>query len=160
MLKFSKCICIFLLITLSSCRHQSEKGTSIENKNNNVSKEEAVSKDYDYYKGAIKKFKEVGTDLLKNKENFRNKFIFFGRISCPYCRDFSHILKKSSLKNNVDIYYVNTASSDQPQVLNDILNEYHIDEVPTLVYLNATGQITKFSGDDEKSLNQFIQSKE
>lgn len=146
------------MMSLSSCSQQKQKKEVLENSINS-SKEEVVDKSYKYYEESVMYFKPIDTGLLTNKENFRKKFIFFGRITCPYCRNFAPILKKASVKNNVDIYYVNTASSDQSKLLNETLNEYHIDEVPTLVYLNATAQITKFSGDDEKSLSQFIQRK-
>lgn len=159
MLKFLKCIFLLLLIiSLSSCSRQIEEGSNLKD-SSNASKKEVMSREYKDYKEAISDFKPADSDLLMNKEKFKNKFIYFGRITCPYCRNFAPILKKASVKNNVDIYYVNTASDDQSKLLNEILNEYHIDEVPTLVYLNATGQIIKFSGDDEKSLSQFIQSK-
>lgn len=87
------------------------------------------------------------TDLSKDA------LLYFGRVTCPWCRRFSRQLAKIDQK----IYYINTEDTDiQPQ-LQTLRQQYDVPTVPTLIKRFADGTFVKF---DEKTqtVAEFVNS--
>lgn len=82
-------------------------------------------------------------------------FVYFGRPSCPNCEVFQPRLEKISKEIKQTVYYFNTdehrQSKDQKSV-NDILDLYQIDRVPTLLMIK--------NGEIEEVLNDTINTDE
>lgn len=85
-----------------------------------------------------------------------NTFIFFGRVTCPYCVDFvQHELSKLSAEQLKDIVYIDTESSKTNNELKEIREFLDIKTVPQFIYISADGQIKKYDIETKK-LSQFI----
>lgn len=158
---FSLSILLFIFLVLQvSCSkkgstHQQMKETSISvsehQKNIPVNKKIAEA-----YKKNTKKFIQINPENLKNIVNEkRNKdiFVYFGRLSCPYCRNFVSLLTKEK-PSNLDIYYIDTEDTDENLQIKKVRTEYEIDSVPSFIKITKNTFI-KFNIEDGNFSNFF-----
>lgn len=91
----------------------------------------------------------------KNNEQNRNTVVYFGRPTCPYCRQLINKMikdiKKASLSHN--IYYIETKITTNDFELEKIRSKYNIDFVPEIIKVSS-GEVKKYQ--PGQVLSEFI----
>ena len=87
------------------------------------------------------------------------RFVYVGRETCPYCREFAPKLKEAAKSINAIIYYIDT--ENKTDELAKFAEQYHIDSIPTLLIFKD-GQLQEtLSNSSDISLNdlkEFLQN--
>ena len=114
------------------------------------------------YVQATRHFVEL--DNARIQENIKDlkrqlRFVYIGRETCPYCREFAPKLKQTAGSINATIYYINT--ENKTEELAKFAEQYHIDSIPTLLIFKD-GQLQEtLSNSSDISLNdlkEFLQN--
>ena len=108
------------------------------------------------YVQATRHFVEL--DNARIQENMKSlkrqlRFVYIGRETCPYCREFAPKLKEASRSINARIYYIDT--ENKTDELAKFAEQYHIDSIPTLLVFKD-GQLQEtLSNSSDISLNDL-----
>ena len=108
------------------------------------------------YMQATRHFVEL--DNSRIQENMKDlkrqlRFVYVGRETCPYCREFAPKLKQTAGSINATIYYINT--ENKTEELAKFAEQYHIDSIPTLLIFKD-GQLQEtLSSSSDISLNDL-----
>lgn len=78
-------------------------------------------------------------------------YIYFGRGTCPYCRDFSQQFPDAP----VPIKYVNTEMTAVDNELRRIRDKYTVATVPTLIHRKKDGSFSKLNRDVRETIEHF-----
>ena len=101
-------------------------------------------------------FIQLDNSTIQNDMNTQKKqirFVYIGRETCPYCREFAPKLKEAAKSINAIIYYIDTENKTDELV--KFAEQYHIDSIPTLlVFKNGELQET-LSNSSDISLNDL-----
>ena len=99
----------------------------------------------------------IQSDMNTQKKQIR--FVYVGRETCPYCREFAPKLKEAAKSINARIYYIDT--ENKTDELTKFAEQYHIDSIPTLLVFKD-GQLQEtLSNSNDISLNdlkEFLKS--
>lgn len=90
-------------------------------------------------------------EMMKEKNPF---FVYFGRETCPYCRNFVAELNKSQQTTNKTIYYLDTENSDGNRYIKEIRKELGVEYIPMLLLMKDE-KIFKFDSERD-SLQDFL----
>lgn len=90
----------------------------------------------------------LNSNLIKiNSSNIFNeesdKFIYFGRDTCPICQIYKPNLISVLSEKNMQIYYFDTDYWREKKGFDEILNHYKINEIPNLIYIKKDGSFDK-----------------
>ena len=81
------------------------------------------------------------------------RFVYVGRETCPFCREFAPKLKEASRSINATIYYIDT--ENKTDELAKFAEQYHIDSIPTLLVFKD-GQLQEtLSNSSDINLNDL-----
>ena len=101
-------------------------------------------------------FIQLDNSTIQNQMDSQKKqirFVYVGRETCPYCREFAPKLKEAAKSINSIIYYID--SENKTDELAKFAEQYHIDSIPTLlVFKNGQLQET-LSNSSDISLNDL-----
>ena len=107
-------------------------------------------------------FIHLDNSTIQNQMDSQKKqirFVYVGRETCPYCREFAPKLKQTAGSINATIYYINT--ENKTEELAKFAEQYHIDSIPTLLIFKD-GQLQEtLSNSSDISLNdlkEFLQN--
>ena len=93
----------------------------------------------------------IQEDMKDLKRQLR--FVYVGRETCPYCREFAPKLKEASKSINATIYYIDT--ENKTDELAKFAEQYHIDSIPTLLVFKD-GQLQEtLSNSSDINLNDL-----
>ena len=93
----------------------------------------------------------IQEDMKDLKRQLR--FVYVGRETCPFCREFAPKLKEASRSINATIYYIDT--ENKTDELAKFAEQYHIDSIPTLLVFKD-GQLQEtLSNSSDISLNDL-----
>ena len=108
------------------------------------------------YVQATSHFVQLDNSIIQNDMNTQKKqirFVYVGRETCPYCREFAPKLKEASRSSNATIYYIDT--ENKMDELAKFAEQYHIDSIPTLLVFKD-GQLQEtLSNSSDISLNDL-----
>ena len=108
------------------------------------------------YVQATRHFVELdNTRIQENMKDLKRQihFVYVGRETCPYCREFAPKLKEASRSSNATIYYIDT--ENKTDELAKFAEQYHIDSIPTLLVFKD-GQLQEtLSSSSDISLNDL-----
>lgn len=93
--------------------------------------------------------------IYSNKE----RLIYIGRPSCPYCQMVQPKLEKVAKKNHFQLRYYNTddARKSNEKKLNHLLNKMQVQSVPTVVLVKDNHVIKKWDAvNDLQKINKYI----
>ena len=114
------------------------------------------------YVQATRHFVELdNTRIQENMKNLKRqlRFVYVGRETCPYCREFAPKLKEASRSINATIYYIDT--ENKTDELAKFAEQYHIDSIPTLLVFKD-GQLqetlTNSSNINLNDLKEFLKN--
>ena len=100
----------------------------------------------------------IELDNSRIQENMKElkrqiRFVYVGRETCPYCREFAPKLKEAAKSINAIIYYIDT--ENKTDELAKFAEQYHIDSIPTLLVFKD-GQLQEtLSNSSYISVNDF-----
>ena len=80
-------------------------------------------------------------------------FVYVGRETCPYCREFAPKLRKAARSINATIYYIDT--ENKTDELAKFAEQYHIDSIPTLLVFKDGQLQESLSNSSDISLNDL-----
>ena len=106
------------------------------------------------YVQATRHFVELdNTRIQENMKNLKRQlhFVYIGRETCPYCREFAPKLKEASRSINATIYYIDT--ENKTDELAKFAEQYHIDSIPTLLVFKDGQLQDTLSNSSDISLN-------
>ena len=86
------------------------------------------------YVQATRHFVQLDNSTIQNEMDTQKKqirFVYVGRETCPYCREFAPKLRKAARSINATIYYIDT--ENKTDELAKFAEQYHIDSIPTLL---------------------------
>ena len=108
------------------------------------------------YVQATNHFVQLDNSTIQNDMNAQKKqirFVYVGRETCPYCREFAPKLKEAAKSINARIYYIDT--ENKTDELTKFVEQYHIDSIPTLLVFKD-GQLQEtLSNSSDISLNDL-----
>ena len=108
------------------------------------------------YVQATSHFVQLDNSIIQNDMNTQKKqirFVYVGRETCPYCREFAPKLKEAAKSINARIYYIDT--ENKTDELAKFAEQYHIDSIPTLLVFKD-GQLQEtLSNSSDISLNDL-----
>ena len=108
------------------------------------------------YVQATSHFVQLDNSIIQNDMNTQKKqirFVYVGRETCPYCREFAPKLKEAAKSINAIIYYIDT--ENKTDELAKFAEQYHIDSIPTLLVFKD-GQLQEtLSNSSYISVNDF-----
>lgn len=122
--------------------------------------------------GCSDKISDVDNNLIsiKSIENLNNSdgIVYFGRPTCPNCEQFLPILKKVLKDKNKKIYYFNTDEWRNNEKFQDILDQYNIKQIPSIIrikngnsieQLDILNEVSDLNDEKyvEKKLDDFIE---
>ena len=100
---------------------------------------------------------KIQEDMKDLKRQLR--FVYVGRETCPFCREFAPKLKEASKSINATIYYIDT--ENKTDELAKFAEQYHIDSIPTLLVFKD-GQLqetlTNSSDINLNDLKEFLKN--
>ena len=107
-------------------------------------------------------FIHLDNSTIQNQMDSQKKqirFVYVGRETCPYCREFAPKLKEAAKSINAIIYYIDT--ENKTDELAKFAEQYHIDSIPTLLVFKD-GQLQEtLSNSSDISVNdpkEFLKS--
>ena len=100
----------------------------------------------------------VELDNTRIQENMKDlkrqlRFVYIGRETCPYCREFAPKLKQAAKETNSTIYYIDT--ENKTDELAKFAEQYHIDSIPTLLVFKDGQLQDTLSNSSDISLNDL-----
>ena len=108
------------------------------------------------YVQATRHFVQLDNSTIQNEMDTQKKqirFIYVGRETCPYCREFAPKLRKAARSINATVYYIDT--ENKTDELAKFAEQYHIDSIPTLLVFKD-GQLQEtLSNSSDISLNDL-----
>ena len=108
------------------------------------------------YVQATRHFVQLDNSTIQNQMDSQKKqirFVYVGRETCPYCREFAPKLKEASRSINARIYYIDT--ENKTDELAKFAEQYYIDSIPTLLVFKD-GQLQEtLSNSSDISLNDL-----
>ncbi|GLB46429.1 hypothetical protein WR164_04080 [Philodulcilactobacillus myokoensis] len=147
----------------ASQRHHLSKENKIEFKQRKITK--VSFKKYKYNLNKTKKLNIYNLNRIVN--NKKNKFVFFGSIECPYCRNFSKTLKKfTNEKLRAKVYYFEVNQFDEKNLMKNkklvktmsylIDKKFKLEQIPAIFAMKGNKIISHYN-DSKTSLNQLNQ---
>ncbi|WP_429968307.1 conjugal transfer protein TraF [Enterococcus sp. AZ046] len=88
--------------------------------------------------------KELEAKISDSKQNF---FVYFGRSTCPYCREFVSELGPLAIDNGITIYYLDTENTQTDSEIKNLRDNLEIATVPSLLHF-VSGEYSKYNNDD------------
>lgn len=147
---------IFLVLSgmlLSGCISSNEFTGKIDNTNTSeVSKEDKST-----YEDNIKNLLKISPDEFEKELEISKDatvYVYFGRATCPYCREFVKDLKYYTLNKENMVYYIDTENTDIDSSIQLIRKEYQVEFVPTFIKFEKN--IRSVFNSDEENLAEFM----
>ena len=101
-------------------------------------------------------FIHLDNSTIQNQMDSQKKqirFVYVGRETCPYCREFAPKLKEAAKSINAIIYYIDT--ENKTDELAKFAEQYHIDSIPTLLVFKDGQLQESLSNSSDISLNDL-----
>lgn len=108
------------------------------------------------YVQATSHFVQLDNSTIQNEMDTQKKqirFVYVGRETCPYCREFAPKLRKAARSINATIYYIDT--ENKTDELAKFAEQYHIDSIPTLLVFKDGQLQESLSNSSDISLNDL-----
>lgn len=149
-----KVIFMFFILMLGCTwlytKESESEGNEIK-ENGEELKEEAV------YKTETKEFiKVTATELIENKLE-TPAYLYVGRKTCPYCREFVRQLSGAVKKSKFTIYYLDSEDAKTDKKVQTVGRKFDISGVPCLLRVYATGEFVKYDGNSNEELEDWLE---
>lgn len=150
MKKFAPILLILIIGSLWLYMKESKEENIHITENSEEFKEEA-----DYNK-EIKKFIQVtATEVLDNKVE-KPYYLYIGRKTCPYCREFVKQLSDIKNKTKYTIYYLDSENVKTDKKIQMVGHKFDISGIPCLLKVYTNGETDKYNGSSERELEEWL----
>ena len=108
------------------------------------------------YVQATRHFVQLENSTIQNEMDTQKRqlrFVYVGRETCPYCREFAPKLRKAARSINATIYYIDT--ENKTDELAKFAKQYHIDSIPTLLVFKDGQLQDTLTNSSDISLNDL-----
>lgn len=153
--KFCLCLLITILLLLFLSFFKFNTYLNAVKLNNEIEK----------YNNYISNFVKLDVKDIYSKISNNEVFLLYtGRDTCPWCRKLAPILYEFSLKEKINIYYLDSKNTDKDFELKYFRESYDIEFVPSIIFYNKNNTHNKIEFDitlknfDVESLKKSIQS--
>ncbi|MBO6371839.1 hypothetical protein RZ529_09510 [Enterococcus faecalis] len=121
-----------------------------------IESNEEFKEEEDYNK-EIKKFIQVtATEVLDNKVE-EPYYLYIGRKTCPYCREFVKQLSDIKNKTKYTIYYLDSENVKTDKKIQMVGHKFDISGIPCLLKVYTNGETDKYTGSSERELEDWLQ---
>lgn len=151
---------IFIFLASSCSKKSSYENLTTESMNETSdTSQQQLEKEFKEYQKEVSIFKDIDPQTFLEKDFNKPVFVYVGRVSCYYCREFVPELIQVSKNNKVDIYYFDTENISE-DIQEKILATYNnIESVPAVLYIKEDNSFDKFDNDTEKEFNEWFEEK-
>ena len=104
------------------------------------------------YENNVKDLNKIDATEIENLQE--DAFIYFGRETCRFCREFSEEFKTADFP----IYYIDTITTNSDENLQKVREIYDVKTVPTFIYRKIDGSYSKLNRDVRQSIHSFVAS--
>ena len=108
------------------------------------------------YVQATRHFVQLDNATIQNEMDTQKKqirFVYVGRETCPYCREFAPKLKQAAKETNSTIYYIDT--DKKTDSLTKFIDQSQIQTIPTLLVFKD-GQLQQTLLIDENTRIDYL----
>lgn len=148
---------IFIIgITLSKNFNFLDKVTSVESTEHYIKNDDTSKKSLSYEE-KVKQFHKISAKEVLNTKKLQSKFLYIGRKSCPYCRNFVTLLEQIKQELKIDVFYLNSEDKSELDHLKKVGEKFDINAVPTLLYISKDGKCKKYIGDNKEALKEWVE---
>lgn len=137
-----------MFFSLSGCSNFTRNEKNERENDKVVLEDTVIEAENKLYKETVSQIETVSLekidDILKDEKN--RTIIYFGRITCPFCRKFIIENKEVINANRKKLLYVDTEKLNQEGKKK--LNSLEIDEVPTLIQIKDNKLFRKVKIED------------
>lgn len=143
---------VFSFCNIVGCTHsKNSEDTNSEDMHLSKIVEEVEEKEYNQIMLELceKTIREL--ENIKPTTNSENAYVYFGRATCSYCREFV-IKNKELLMERKDFYYVDTEKITKNE--KKLLETYGIDEIPAVIEITNSKNMKLV--DIEKFIEELI----
>lgn len=143
-------LCPIFLISLTACDNAEESYT-VSTEYANVQNLDLTS----YNEQVSRLIKISPSDYYEIQNQSKTAFVYFGKGSCQYCREFINSLTQTleDSDSNFEIYYIDTENREE-KALVELRNELNIEFVPAFMRV-GNGELHQFNENTE-SINNFL----
>lgn len=143
-------LCPVLLLCLTACDKAEESST--------LSTNQTLSQNLDLnsYNDKVSSLIKISpNDYYEIQNRSQSSFVYLGRGSCQYCREFINSLAQTlkSSNHNFEIYYIDTENREE-ETLIELRNELNIEFVPTFLRV-GNGESHHFN-ENTDSISNFL----
>lgn len=115
------------------------------------------------YNNSVIGFTKADVKSIKNKlDNNDSFFLYIGRSTCPWCRKLISLLRDLSIKQEIEIFYLDSQDTETNAELKEFRNRYGVKYVPSILFFDKNKEYKKVDFDitvegfDIKSLEEAI----
>jgi predicted bacteriocin transport accessory protein len=100
---------------------------------------------------------KISRDELKEMmESDQDFYVYFGRPSCPDCREFYPKFKAILEKSKVEVYYYSTeAKASEKAEMRDFIKSLGMKGVPSIVHIKENAVAEIYDGQEDQDLKKF-----
>ena len=104
------------------------------------------------YKNSVASFQNVKVKEIEEMQMKGEDFyLYTGRETCPYCREFAPLLKDYAENHNLKIYYLNSEQYKTDVELIKFRETYEIPTVPSLIHFKGKEKVYEIDASSEIS---------
>ncbi|MHB9652717.1 thioredoxin domain-containing protein (plasmid) [Enterococcus faecalis] len=134
-----------------------DKVASVESTEHYIKKDDDTSKNSMSYEEKVKQFYKISATEVLNTKKLQSKFLYIGRKSCPYCRNFVTLLEQIKQELKIDVFYLNSEDKSELEQLKKVGEKFDINTVPTLLFISKDGKCKKYIGENNKeALKEWV----
>lgn len=136
----------FIFASNSLANKTNTEMKTAESSTPNVKDSYEIEKKILAYDKKVSDFKVIsGIDLLNDNRKKSNILVYFGRRTCPYCREFVPNLHDEVKKTSLTTYYFDTENTDKIPEKQQVRGKLGVKFVPSLLYFKSDGSIEKYN---------------
>jgi predicted bacteriocin transport accessory protein len=105
----------------------------------------------------ISNLNKISRDELKEMmESNQDFYVYFGRPSCPDCREFYPKFKSILEKSKVEVYYYSTeAEASEKAEMRDFIKSFGMKGVPSIVHIKENAVAEIYDGQKDEDVKEF-----
>ncbi|MGT2826530.1 hypothetical protein [Streptococcus himalayensis] len=107
------------------------------------------------YQKAVQAYRRINMEELEARlEKNESIYLYIGRESCPYCREFVPKLTQAVSEKNSIVYYLDSEGNDK-EAIKQFRKLQGIKTVPSLGYYNHRGLVRKLEKGSQASIEEI-----
>lgn len=146
------------LLLISGCSNDEHK--TLSKPRTPLTQEEILAKkelsEIIVYEKVIQYFESISAQKIIDQTIPKPTFIYFGRKTCPFCRNFLPTLNNIKEKTKSHIMVLDTEDTQTDKDIKNARDMYDIKTVPSLIYLKKDNTYEKFNTTEYEKLESWL----